>query len=56
VDEPKRMTGPLKHRQPGTGKAALLAHTGCFLTMDEACLSATLSAFSSPWAGRFATV
>jgi hypothetical protein len=56
VHEPKRVTGHLQHCQPGTGKAALFADTGRFLTMDKACLSATLSAFSSPWAGRFTTV
>jgi hypothetical protein len=35
----------LKHCQAGTGKAALLAKIGRFLTMDEACLGATLPAF-----------
>jgi hypothetical protein len=51
VHEPKRVTGHLQHCQPGTGKAALFAHTGRFLTVNEASLRTALSAFWGPWAG-----
>ena len=50
MHEPKRMASPLKHCQPGAGKAALYTHTGRFLTVDGLSRSATLSAFSGPWA------
>ena len=52
----ERMASPLKHCQPGTGKAALYAHTGRFLSVDGLSGSATLSAFWGAWPGRFPTV
>jgi hypothetical protein len=54
--ETKTEADHLKHCQPGNGYAALPAHGGRLLTMNQACLGATLSAFWSLGAGGLTTV
>ena len=52
----ERMASPLKHCQPGTGKAALYAHTGRFLSVDGLSGSATLSAILGLGTSGFAAM